>query len=164
MAANPAERKLELERLLPAAPAVAFRAFSAPHQLTRWWGPKGFVTPSLEFDPRVGASYRIEMQPPEGDPFHLTGEFREVDPPAHLAYTFSWEPPHPDDIETLVQLSFRALQASTAVVLIQGPFKTEARQELHRHGWAESLDKLQQFISQSSDDPQLGRPTRLVRS
>ena len=100
MAANPPVRKLELERLLPAAPAVVFRAFSAPHELTRWWGPKGFVTPSLEFDPRVGASYRIQMQPPEGDPFHLTGEFREVYLPAHLAYTFSWEPPHPTNIQT----------------------------------------------------------------
>jgi uncharacterized protein YndB with AHSA1/START domain len=157
MTAHPAERKLEIERLLPAAPAVVFRAFSAPHQLARWWGPEGFVTPSLEFDPRVGASYRIEMQPPEGYPFHLTGEFREVDPPAHLAYTFSWDPPHPDDLETLVQLSFRALPASTAVVLIQGPFKTEARQELHGNGWTESLDKLQQFISH-------GWPARLVRS
>ena len=55
-------------------------------------GSGGFVTPSLDFDPRVGASYRIEMQPPEGDPFQLTGAFREVDPPAHLAYTFSWDP------------------------------------------------------------------------
>jgi uncharacterized protein YndB with AHSA1/START domain len=157
MTAHPAERRLELERLLPAAPAVVFRAFSAPHQLARWWGPEGFVTPGLDFDPRVGASYRIEMQPPEGYPFHLTGEFREVDPPTHLAYTFSWDPPHPDDLETLVQLSFRALPASTAVVLIQGPFKTEARQELHGNGWTESLDKLQQFISH-------GWPARLVRS
>ena len=35
------------------------------------------------------------MQPPEGDPFYLTGEFREVDPPARLAYTFVWEDPIP---------------------------------------------------------------------
>jgi uncharacterized protein YndB with AHSA1/START domain len=30
-----------------------------------------------------------------GDLFHLTGEFREVDPPSHLVYTFVWEPPGP---------------------------------------------------------------------
>jgi uncharacterized protein YndB with AHSA1/START domain len=151
MPAHPAERGLEIERLLPAAPAVVFRAFSAPHQLARWWGPEGFVTPRVEFDPRVGASYRIEMQPPEGDPFQLTGEFREVDPPARLTYTFSWDPPDPDDLETLVELSFRALTESTVVVVIQGPFKTEARRELHRNGWTESLDKLQQIISQPWD-------------
>ena len=93
MTTHPAERRLELERLLPAARAVVFRAFSVSHQLARWWGPEGFVTPSLDFDPRVGASYRIEMQPPEGDPFHLTGEFREVDPPP-ISHTPSPGTPH----------------------------------------------------------------------
>jgi len=44
------------------------------------------------------------MQPPEGDRFYLTGEFREVDPPARLAYTFIWEYPDPDDVEMLVEL------------------------------------------------------------
>jgi len=107
--------------------------------LAKWWGPEGFTTPSLEFDPRVGETYRIEMRPPGGDPFYLTGEFREVDPPARLAYTFVWEDPDPDDVETLVGLSFRDLGESTEVALTQGPFKTEARRALHRDGWTELL-------------------------
>ena len=139
---------LEIERLLPAARAVVFRAFSAPDELAKWWGPEGFTAPSLEFDPRVEAGYRIEMQPPAGDRFYLTGEFREVEPPARLAYTFAWEPPDPDDVETLVELSFRDFGESTQVVLTQGFFKTEARRELHRNGWTESLHKLEQLISQ----------------
>ena len=148
MRANSGECCLEIDRLLPVARPVVFQAFSAPHQLARWWGPEGFVTPSLEFDPRVGAGYRVEMRPPEGDPFHLTGEFREVDPPARLAYTFSWDPPDPDDVETLVELSFRDVNESTLVGLVQGPFKTAARRELHRDGWTESFAKLERFVSQ----------------
>jgi uncharacterized protein YndB with AHSA1/START domain len=88
------------------------------------------------------------MQPPEDDPFYLTGVFREVDPPARLAYTFVWEEPDPDDVETLVELSFRDLGESTEVDLAQGPFKTQARCELHRDGWTDSFDKVEQFISQ----------------
>src|SRR4051812_48299009 len=118
---------LDMERVLPATPSLVFGCFSDPSRLARWWGPRGFDTPTLEFDLTVGASYRIEMQPPEGDAFHLTGEFREVDPPARLAYTFVWEDPDPDDVETLVELSFRDLGESTEIVLTQGPFKTEAR-------------------------------------
>jgi uncharacterized protein YndB with AHSA1/START domain len=140
---------LEFERVIPTARSVVFRAFSAPDELAKWWGPEGFTARSLEFNPRVGDSYRIEMQPPEGDAFYLTGEFREVDPPAHLAYTFVWEPPDPDDVETLLELTFRDLGESTEVVLNQGPFKTEARRELHRNGWADSFDKLEQFVSQA---------------
>jgi uncharacterized protein YndB with AHSA1/START domain len=147
MAAHSGELTLEIKRVLPAASSVVFRAFSAPDELAKWWGPEGFAVPSLEFDPRVGDNYRIEMQPPEGDAFYLTGEFRAVDPPDRLAYTFVWEDPDPDDVETLVELSFRDLGESTEVVLTQGPFKTDARRELHRNGWTDSFDKLETALA-----------------
>jgi len=137
---------LELKRVLPAPSAVVFAAFSEPEELAKWWGPKGFSIPSLEFRPRVGESYRIEMQPPEGDPFHLTGEFREVHPSARLAFTFVWEPPAPDDVETLVSLSFGDLEEATEVYLTQSAFKTEERRGLHRDGWTESFDKLEGLV------------------
>jgi uncharacterized protein YndB with AHSA1/START domain len=143
---------LEIKRVLPAVPSFVFGAFSAPDELAKWFGPEGFTIPGLDFNPRVGDSYRIEMQPPEGDPFYLAGEFREVDPPARLAYTFAWEDPDPDDVENLVEQSFRDLGESTEVVLTQGPFKTEARRELHRNGWTDSFHKLDQLIRQAEAD------------
>jgi uncharacterized protein YndB with AHSA1/START domain len=138
---------LEMQRVLKAAPPAVFAAFSDSSLLAKWFGPKGFTIPSLEFQPRLGESYRIEMQPPEGDPFYLTGEFRHVVPPACLSYTFVWEDPDPDDVETLVVLSFRDLGGSTEVALSQGPFMTTARRALHRDGWTDSLDKLERLIS-----------------
>ena len=87
------------------------------------------------------------MKPPDGDSFFLNGEFREVDPPARLSFTFVWEPPDLDDVETLVTLLFRDLGGSTAVDLNQGPFKTEERRELHRGGWTESFEKLEKLDS-----------------
>ena len=138
---------LELERVLPAARAVVFAAFTDPDELAKWWGPEGFAVQSLEFQPRVGADYRIEMEPPEGERFYLVGEFREVDPPSRLAYTFVWEDPDPDDVEMLAALSFRDLGESTEVTLEQGPFKTEARRALHRDGWGDSFDKLERLLS-----------------
>jgi uncharacterized protein YndB with AHSA1/START domain len=140
---------LELKRILPTTPSAVFAAFSDPDELAKWWGPQGFTVPGLKFDPRAGERYRIEMQPPDGEPFHLTGEFRDVDPPARLAYTFVWEDPDPDDVETLVELSFRDLGESTEVVFTQGSFKTEARRELHRNGWTDSFDKVERFVSQA---------------
>ncbi len=141
------ELTLEMKRVLPAAPSTVFAAVSDPNELAKWWGPEGFKTPMLEFQPRVGESYRIEMQPPDGDRFYLTGRFREVDPPARLAYTFVWEDPDDDDVETAVVLSFRDLGGSTEVVFSQGPFKTEARRALHRDGWTDSFAKLERLIS-----------------
>ena len=141
---------LEMKRVLTAVPSIVFEAFSDSSELAKWWGPEDFTTLSLEFQPRVGESYRIEMQPPEGASFYLSGEFREVDPPARLAYTFVWEDPDPDDIETLVGLSFRDLGESTEVAVTQGPFKTEARRALHRDGWTDCFDKLERLVSGGS--------------
>lgn len=138
---------LEMNRVLKAAPPTVFAAFSDSNELAKWFGPNGFTIPSLEFEPRVGGSYRIEMQPPEGDPFCLTGEFRQVVSPSRLSYTFVWADPDPDDIETLVVVSFRALNGSTEVSLAQGPFKTVARRALHLAGWTDSFDKLARLIS-----------------
>jgi uncharacterized protein YndB with AHSA1/START domain len=140
------ELTLEMERVVAAPPAQVFAAFVDQDELAKWWGPAGFTVPSLQFSAREGEAYRIEMQPPEGDPFYLTGEFREVDPPSRLAFTFAWEDPDPDDVENLVTLSFRDQGESTAVAFEQGPFKTEARRALHRDGWTDSFDKLERLI------------------
>ena len=148
MAAQTGDLILEMVRVLPVARARVFAAFTDPDELARWFGPEGFSVGSLDSDPRIGGTYRIEIQPPEGDPFYLGGEFREVDPPGRLAFTFVYEEPDPDDVETLVELSLRDRGDSTEVVFTQGPFKTEARRELHRDGWTDSFDRLAQVVSQ----------------
>jgi uncharacterized protein YndB with AHSA1/START domain len=127
-----------------------FEAISSADQLARWWGPEGFTIPSADFSPRAGHEYRIEMRPPEGELFYLAGEIRAVDPPERLAYTFAWEDPDPDDVENLVELSLRDLGHSTEVHMTQGPFKTEPRRELHRNGWTDSFDKLENHLRASA--------------
>jgi uncharacterized protein YndB with AHSA1/START domain len=145
MSAATDTRTLELKRVLPAGRADVFARFTDPGELARWWGPRGFTTPSLDFRPRAGAPYRIEMQPPEGDSFHLIGEFRGVAAPERLAFTFAWEAPDPDDVDYLVELTFAERDGATEVTLRQGPFKTEARRALHRDGWTDSFDRLERL-------------------
>ena len=136
-----------MKRVLPAPRSRVFKALTEPDELAKWWGPSGFSCPSVKFDPRVGDSYRIAMQPPEGDLFYLSGEFREVDPPARLAYTFRWEDPDPDDQETVVTLSLRDLGESTELVLAQSPFATEPRHAVHEGGWTDGFDRLRALMS-----------------
>jgi len=141
------ELALHMKRVLPAPRVLVFKACTEPDELAKWWGPRGFTAPSVELDVRVGGSYRIAMQPPDGELFHLTGEFTEVDSPARLAYTFRWEDPDPDDVETVVTLLFRDLGESTELVFTQRAFATEARRALHERGWTDSLDRLQRCLS-----------------
>jgi uncharacterized protein YndB with AHSA1/START domain len=137
---------LELRWTLGTSPQRIFRALTDPAELPTWWGPSGFTTPEIRIDLRVGGGYRFGMQPPDGDLFHLVGEFLEIDAPHRLAYTFRWEDPDPDDLETVVRLSLEADGSRTLVSLRQSPFATEARLALHRDGWTDSLQRLTELL------------------
>jgi uncharacterized protein YndB with AHSA1/START domain len=137
---------LDMTRVLPAPPADVFRAMTDEGELARWWGPNGFSTHQVTVDPRPGGRYEIEMQPPEGEPFRVRGEFLQVEPPTRLVYTFHWDPPDPDDRETVVTLSLDEGSEGTQVKLTQGEFTTEERRALHEGGWAESFDRLREIL------------------
>ncbi|WP_327414218.1 SRPBCC family protein [Streptomyces sp. NBC_01233] len=139
--------RLRMVRMFPAAPGVVFRALTDPVELSKWWGPDGFSIPRVESDLRPGGVYRIEMQPPEGESFFLTGEFLEVEPPALLSYTFCWEDPDPEDRETIVILELHDDgTGSTRLVFVQGGFATEGRLALHDEGWSQGFDKLEGLL------------------
>jgi uncharacterized protein YndB with AHSA1/START domain len=144
---QPGELALRMKRMVRAPASTVFRACTEPEKLAKWWGPRGVTTPTIELDLRVGGRYRFAMQPPEGDLFHLAGEVARGRPsvPSHLHVL--WEPPDPDDRETVVTLSFRDVDGSTEVGFPQGVFATEARQALHEEGWMESFERLQELLS-----------------
>jgi len=137
---------LRQTHVLPASRERVFAALTESGRLAKWWGPEGFTIPELDFDPVEGRAYRIAMQPPDGDLFHLTGQFREVAPPARLAFTFEWDPPAADDRETLATLDLDDRGATTGVHLEQRPFATEERLSLHDAGWGQSFARLEQLL------------------
>lgn len=141
---------LELKRVLPASRERIFRALTEPAELAAWWGPLGYTVPDIDVDLRVGGRYRFTMEPPDGEPFHLSGEFLEIDEPSRLAYSFRWEEPDPDDRTTVVTLSLLEVGQATELSLRQGEFATEARLALHRDGWTDSFTKLRELLEPDS--------------
>jgi uncharacterized protein YndB with AHSA1/START domain len=139
---QPANHVLNLECRLEAPPETVFRFLTEAADLAKWWGPAGFTLPSAEINLVSGGRYRFRMAPPDGEPFHLSGEFLEIDPPWHLVYTFNWDEPTPDDRETVADLVLAADGGGTRLALSQGPFLTGERLALHRDGWTESFEKL----------------------
>ena len=137
---------LEQERVFDATAERLFGLLTEPTALAKWWGPHGFAIPEIHIDLRVGGSLRISMQPPDGEPFHLSGEFLQIEFPSELTFTFRWDEPVPDDRETVAELSMDSLDGRTTVSLTQGEFATEERLELHRSGWADSFEKLDAIL------------------
>ena len=146
MSVAPNDLTLHLERILPAPRRLIFRMLTVPSLVARWWGPRGF-TASVALDLRVGGEYRIAMQPPEGNAFFLVGEFRRVDAPNELSYTFRYEDPDPDDQETIVTLRLEEHDECTELTLDHGPFVTAPRRVLHTQGWTETLDRLGELVA-----------------
>ena len=109
-------------------------------------GARGIHLPEVTLDVRVGgapdrdAASRGRALPPRRGVV-------EVRPPSHLAYTFRWEPPDPDDRETVARLALRERAGATEIELTQGPFATEARRELHQAGWTDSLARLARHLT-----------------
>jgi uncharacterized protein YndB with AHSA1/START domain len=145
--ARPSGLWLHLEVELSAPAVAVFEALTDRQQLPRWWGPHRFTTPSIDLDLVAGGRYRFTMQPPEGAPFDLQGEFLEIDAPHRLTYTFRWEEPDPDDVDTVATISLVDLGGSTRLIVEQGAFATQPRRELHEHGWSDSLQRLQTWLS-----------------
>ena len=133
---------LEQARVFDAPVEQVFGLLTEPTELAKWWGPHGFATPEIHIDLRVGGHLRFTMQPPEGEAFHLSGEFTHIEFPSRLEFTFRWDEPAPDDRQTVVELSLASFGGATTVTLTQGDFATEERLELHRNGWADSFEKL----------------------
>ncbi len=139
---------LSLRTTLPAPRQRIFELLTDPDEVQRWFGPAGYTVAQIDMDARVGGSYRLTMQPPEGDAFHIAGVLTEITPVEGLAYTFAYEEPGPEDVETLVTISLDdAPGGGTELSLEQGLFATEARVVLHRGGWSDSFEKLAALIS-----------------
>ena len=89
--------RLERQWLLHAPCDLVFRMLTAPDALPKWWGPMGFAMPEIALDLRVGGRYRFGMKPPEGDLFHITGQYLEIHAPTRLVFTFEYDEPDPDE-------------------------------------------------------------------
>jgi uncharacterized protein YndB with AHSA1/START domain len=145
---QPGGLRLSLSCVIDAPRERIFGMLTEPAEVAKWWGPRGFTMPRTELDLRVGGRYRFWMQPPDGDLFHVSGEYLEISRPSRLVYTFRWDEPTPDDRETVVTLLLRvpAALGGTEVSLSQESFTTEERLELHRGGWTDSLARLREVI------------------
>src|SRR5580704_83884 len=86
--------------------ATADRVFAAltdPQQRVKWWGQRGrFETKHAESDLRPGGRWLMRGSGVGGRPFCVSGEYRIVEPPRVLAFT--WLPDWDENAtETLVR-------------------------------------------------------------
>ena len=141
-------RELLITRTFDAPRPLVFKAWTEPERLVRWWGPRGYTTPSCKMDLRPGGAWRVCMRSPEGSLHWLRCVYREVVEPERLAFTWAWEDAdgHPGH-ETVVTVEFVEQGAQTRLVVHQAVFESDSARDSHHQGWSGSLDRLGEYLA-----------------
>ncbi|MBD3852490.1 MAG: SRPBCC domain-containing protein [Acidobacteria bacterium] len=136
------ETSLRLTRLIQADPAAVFEAWTDPKQLNLWSAPEPMDV-EAEVDLRVGGRYRLLMKGSDGGVFAAVGEYREIDRPNRLSYTWKWEEAGNDHYDTLVTVEFHDRDGATEVVLTHELFPDAEIAGKHDEGWTSCLTRLE---------------------
>lgn len=143
---------LRLSRSFAAPRERVFRAFTAPAQMAKWWGPKGWTVPACTLDARPGGAWKTVMRSPEGRDHTVSGIYREVVPPERLVYTWAWEGDGGRGHETVVTIELSETPGGTRLQLTQELFESDNARDRHNEGWSSSLDCLEAALAEGAID------------
>jgi uncharacterized protein YndB with AHSA1/START domain len=138
-----------IERTFRAPAEAVFAAWTTPEMLRRWYQPGAdWDIPLAQLDLRVGGRLRVVMRDPAGEVFGGGGEFREIDPPRRLVFTWTWDRPEAGAGTQLVEVDLTDnADGTTTVVLTNRGLRGTESMESHRDGWDASFDNLDRVLA-----------------
>jgi uncharacterized protein YndB with AHSA1/START domain len=137
-----ADETVILEITINAPAKRIFEALTDPAQRKEWWGIEGrFQATDVESDLRVGGKWRMSGTG-FGRPFTIRGEYRTIEPPHVLAFT--WLPDWQQGAtETLVRFDLTERDGFTTVRLTHSGLSAEGLQA--HQGWPQLLARLRDY-------------------
>ncbi len=132
-----------IRRVLPASCEEVFDAWLDAAGMRNWMCPGPVTSCDAVLEPRVGGHFRIAMNAP-GAQFVNTGEFRVLDRPAKLQFT--WTSSRWGNEETLVTVELHRHGARCELVLTHERYPVERSADELMRGWIQILDKLGSHI------------------
>ena len=139
---------LTVRRVIAASPARLFEAWTTPALLRVWWGPRDVRCIAAEVDLRVGGSYRLGNQLPDGRVVWITGTFERIEPPHRLIY--SWQ--IGDEPTSRVTVRFDPAERGTEVTVLHERIASNAVRDEHDAGWNGCLDGLGEWAVRPARD------------
>lgn len=143
--------ELIVSRIFNAPRELIFRLWTDPEHAMHWWGPPMCPAVEMNMDVRVGGKWRNCLKSAEdGSLLWQHGEFREIDPPRRLVFTFTWDNNQYlefPNVPMLVTLTFEEREGGTLVTLRQTGFHSIADRDGHGVGWSGTFDRLLDYLT-----------------
>ena len=139
----PARAGFTIERTLAAPAERVFRAWTDPEELIRWLSPS--PEGSAEVDLRVGGSFRIVMSG-GGREIEHTGEYREVEAPHRLVFTWISEF---TDGESVVTVELHPIAGGHTRLVLRHERLPAEHAESHEQGWGTFIEALKEHLKTS---------------
>ena len=133
---------IEVRQLVDASIETAFKAWTTPEHVRKWWSPSETTTCTLcEIDLHVGGHYRLDMHDTaDQSTCRVDGKFQEISPPDRLVYTWNAETHQGTVTNSLVTVEFyRKGRRKTEIVLRHSGLPDTPIRQGHRETWANML-------------------------
>jgi uncharacterized protein YndB with AHSA1/START domain len=148
-----ADREIVISRIIDAARALVFEAYTEVRHLSQWWGPEGFTTTTRSFEFRVGGGWDFVMHGPDGTDYQEWISWTEIAPPERIALLHGEFRGDPNAFESI--LTFAPDGAATRIEM-RAVFPTKelrdaAVENYHAiEGGQQTLGKLAAYVSEIS--------------
>ena len=144
---TPGPTSLVVCRTFDAPVARVFDAWLSPDALRRFLVGVDQKVLDVKVDPRVGGSYSITWDTPDG-PWTVGGVYSEIVKNGRIVCTWMWEEDEETGVhESLLTLEFHALSPTkTELVLTHTKLRNQESRDGHAKGWTSIVDKLAEVI------------------
>jgi uncharacterized protein YndB with AHSA1/START domain len=137
------EFPIVIRRLLPAPIQEVFAAWTDAAAMTDWFSPFGAASMTADFRP--GGRFRLVMTHGSQSIEH-TGEYRTVDPPTLLVFT--WRSQFTGGRDTLVTIRLTPTNTQETQLELTHELLPIDQVEPHTGGWGQILGRLQKRLEQ----------------
>lgn len=141
--------RVRVRRVLDAPRGEVFAAWTDGEAMRHWMRPGPMKDVTCEMDVREGGRYRIVMLGAGGERWEHEGEYRAVEPPNRLEFT--WVSTLTDGHESVVTVELFERGDRTELVLTHERLPHAEASERHGRGWTAIVDALAEHLSAAGE-------------
>jgi len=125
-----------------------FEALTSPGQMLKWWRSEGrFQATHVESDLRPGGKWMMRVTCGPGKPNVVSGEYRRIERPRLLVFTWIRGGPDEDPAETIVRFDLEEQAGVTTVRVTHSGLATEQLRQ-RNDGWPLILTLLHAYVEE----------------